>query len=118
MLAVVVPDTRYHDLVGRLRGRLRVADPYWIEQPKRILSGFKLPDHLCSFQPATLTALLRRCGLRVVALQNAPIVFNADLKRNLGKLLVRWVSQTLYCLNFRRVVAGYSTLLLAQKVSA
>jgi SAM-dependent methyltransferase len=117
VLAVVVPDARFHDLVGRLRGRLGVADPYWIEQPKSVLSGFKLPDHLCSFQPATLAALLRRCGLRVVALQNAPIVFNADLKRNLGKLLVRWASQTLYYLSFRRVVVGYSTLVLAQKVS-
>jgi SAM-dependent methyltransferase len=117
VLAVVVPDARFHDLVGRLRRRLGFADPYWIEQPKSILSGFKLPDHLCSFQPATLAALLNRCGLRVVAIQNAPIVLNADLKRNLGKLLVRWASQTVYYLTFQRVVVGYSTLVLAQKTS-
>jgi SAM-dependent methyltransferase len=117
VLAIVVPDARFHDLVGRLRRRLGVADPYWIEQPKSILAGFKLPDHLCSFQPATLTALLRRCGFRVVALQNAPIVLNADRKRNLGKLLVRWASQALYYLSFRRIVIGYSTLVLAERAS-
>jgi SAM-dependent methyltransferase len=117
ILAVVVPDARFHDLVGRLRRRLGVADPYWIEQPQSVLSGFKLPDHLCSFQPATLTALLRRCGLRVVALQNAPIILNTDLKRDLGKLLVRWASQTVYYLSFQRVVVGYSTLVLARKTS-
>lgn len=117
VLAVAVPDARFHDLVGRLRRRLGVADPYWIEQSKSVLSGFKLPDHLCSFQPATLSALLRRCGFRVVALQNAPIVLNADLKRNLVKLLLRWASQTVYYLSFQRVVVGYSTLVLAQKTS-
>jgi hypothetical protein len=84
---------------------------------RSVLSGFKLPDHLCSFQPATLTALLRRCGLRVAALQSAPIILNADLKRNLGKLLVRLASQTLYYLSFQRVVVGYSTLVLARKTS-
>lgn len=117
MLAVAVPDARFHDLVGRLRRRLGVPDPYWIEQPKSVLSGFKLPDHLCSFQPSTLSALLRRCGFRVVALQNAPIVLNADHKRNMVKLLVRWASQTVYYLSFQRVVVGYSTLVLAQKTS-
>lgn len=117
VLAIVVPDARFHDLVGRLRRRLKFTDPYWIEQPGGILSGFKLPDHLCSFQPATLAALLKRCGFQAVDIRNAPIVLNAQLKRNLGKLLVRWASQVVYYLSFRRVVVGYSTFVLAETVS-
>jgi len=66
----------------------------------------KLGEH---FNRAIRSAILRR--------KNSGSVLDADLKRNLGKLLVRWVSQTLYYLSFRRVVVGYSTLVLAQKVS-
>ena len=117
ILIIVVPDARFHDLVGRMRRRMGLSDPYWIEQPNNILSGFKLPDHLCSFQPASLASLLRRCSFSVIDLQNAPIVLNADLKRNLGKLLVRWTAQIVHNLTFRRFLIGYSTLAVAQRAS-
>ena len=115
VLAIVVPDARFHDLLGRLRHRMGFSDPYWLGQSKSFLSGFKLPDHLCSFQPRTIAFLLQRCGFRVVALQNAPLVFNSELHRNLGKLMVRSVSQVFYYFTFRRVLVGYSTLVLARK---
>lgn len=117
ILTIVVPDARFHDLVGRMRRRVGVSNPYLIEQPNSILSGFKLPDHLCSFKPASLASLLRRCDFSVIALQNAPIVLNADLKRNLGKLLVRCTAQIIHNLTFRRVLIGFSTLAVAQKIS-
>jgi SAM-dependent methyltransferase len=117
VLAIVVPDARFHDLVGRLRRVLGVPDPFWIEQPKSCLSGFKLPDHLCSFQPNTISSLLQHCGFRVVALENAPVVFNAQLHRNLAKLMSFWMSRALHSLTFKRVLVGYSTLVLARKAS-
>jgi hypothetical protein len=116
VLAIVVPDARFHDLVGRLRCFLGVSDPYWIEQPKSFLSGFKLPDHLCSFQPRTIASLVRRCGFRVVTIESAPVVFNAELGRNAAKLLMFWASRALHFFTCRRVVIGYSTLVLARKV--
>jgi SAM-dependent methyltransferase len=114
VLAVVVPDARFHDLLGRLRRALGLPNPYWLEQSS-VLSGFKLPDHLCSFQPRTIASLLENCGFRLIALQNAPVVFNARLHRNLGKLLVCWASQALHDCTFGRVLVGYSTLVLARK---
>jgi SAM-dependent methyltransferase len=116
VVAIVVPDARFHDMVGRLRRSLGISDPFWIEQPKSFLSGFKLPDHLCSFQPKTIASLLRRCGFQVTAIGNAPVVFNATLHRDLAKLLVVWASQALHHLTFKRVLVGYSTLVLARRV--
>ncbi len=116
VLAIVVPDARFHDLVGRLRRFAGVSDPYWIEQPKSFLSGFKLPDHLCSFQPSTIASLLRRCGFRIVTIESAPVVFNAELGRNVTKLLMFWISRALHFFTYRRVVIGYSTLILARKL--
>jgi len=116
VLAIVVPDARFHDLIGRLRRFVGVSDPYWIEQSKSFLSGFKLPDHLCSFQPRTITSLLRRCGFQVVRMESAPVVFNAGLGRNVAKLLMFWTSRALHLFTCRRVVIGYSTLVLARKV--
>lgn len=117
MLVIVVPDARFHDLVGRLRRRMGAPDPYWLERPASVLSGFKLPDHLTSFQPATLARLARRCGLQIVSLKTAPVVWNPGLKRNLAKLLLVCASQVVYYLSFRRIVVGYSTLLLATNAS-
>jgi len=116
LLVIVVPDARFHDLIGRLRRFVGVSDPYWIEQPKSFLSGFKLPDHLCSFQPRTIASLLRRCGFQVVTMESAPVVFNAGLGRNVAKLLMFWVSRALHFFTYRRIVIGYSTLVVARKV--
>lgn len=115
LLVVVVPDARFHALLGNLRRWLGAHDPYWLEQPEAFLSGFKLPDHLCSFQPRTISLLLEDCGFQVEYLQNAPVVFNERKSRNLGKLLVRSACQALYHLTLGRIVFGYSMLLLARK---
>jgi SAM-dependent methyltransferase len=114
VLALVVPDARFHDLLGRMRRHAGISDAYWLERPGSPLSGFKLPDHLCSFQPRTIISLLRRCGYRVVAQGNAPLVLNPGFRRNAAKSLVRWVSQVVYYLTLQRVLVGYSTLVLAQ----
>lgn len=117
-LAIVVPDARFHDVLGRVRQYFRIADPYWIEQTESRLSGFKLPDHLCSFQPSTLAALLRRCGFEIVALENAPVVLNPNWKRNVIKCLVRGAGQLLYHATSHRAVIGYSTLALATRTDS
>jgi SAM-dependent methyltransferase len=115
ILAVVVPDARFHDTVGRVRRLFGIRDPYWIQRPNAFLSGFKLPDHLCSFQPDTIAALLRRCGYQVVLVRNAPVVYNSTFTRTAAKLLLAWFSQAVHILTFRRVLFGYSTLVVAQK---
>jgi SAM-dependent methyltransferase len=115
VLAVVVPDTRFHDVVGRVRRFLGKPDPYWIQTPHAFLSGFKLPDHLCSFQPCTIAALLQRCGFEVLSIRNAPVVFNATFTRTAAKLLLAWFSHAVHILTFRRVLFGYSTLVVARK---
>ncbi len=117
VLVVVVPDARFHDVIGRFRRLMGFSDPYYVEQPNSFLSGFKLPDHLCSFQPSTISSLLRRCGFRVVAIENAPVVFNPSLYRNLAKLLVLWTFRALRYVTFGRVLVGYSTLVLARKAT-
>jgi SAM-dependent methyltransferase len=117
VLAVVVPDARFHDLIGRLRRCLHASDPYWLEQPKGFLAGFKLPDHLCSFQPATVVSLLRRCGLQVVSVESAPVVFNGVLLRDFAKLSMLWMSRALHYVTFRRILLGYSTLVLARRTA-
>lgn len=114
VLAVVVPDARFHALLGSIRRLLRLSDPYWLERPQSVLSGFKLPDHLCSFQPRTISLLLQRCGFEIASVQNAPIVGNPQIYRNVGKWLVRSVFDALYYLTWRRVLFGYSTLVLAR----
>ena len=116
VLAIVVPDARLHDLVGRVRNLFGISDPFWIERPKSFLSRSKLPDHLCSFQPGTITSLLRRCGFQIIAIENAPVVFNSTLRRSAAKLLVFWMSRALHFFTFRRLLVGYSTLVFARKV--
>jgi SAM-dependent methyltransferase len=118
VLVIVVPDARFHDWVGRVRRVVGISDPFWIEQPKGFLSGFKLPDHLCSFQPGTITALLRRAKFSVMAMETAPVVMNPGPYRNFAKLTMFWMSRALHCLTFRRILVGYSTLVLAKKTSA
>ncbi|MGD0962725.1 MAG: class I SAM-dependent methyltransferase [Candidatus Acidiferrales bacterium] len=115
-LAVVVPDARFHDYVGKLRRRLGKSDPYWLEQPESVLSGFKLPDHLSSFQPGTISLLLGSCGFEIQRIENAPVVLNPRFYRNLLKAGVRSFGQMAYYASFRRLIFGYSTLVLARKV--
>jgi SAM-dependent methyltransferase len=117
LLVAVVPDARFHALLGEIRGWLGASDRYWLEQPKSFLSGFKFPDHLCSFQPRTISLLLQRCGFTIKSIGNAPVVFNPQPYRNVGKLLVRSIFSALYHLTGGRVLFGYSTLLVAQKQS-
>jgi 2-polyprenyl-3-methyl-5-hydroxy-6-metoxy-1,4-benzoquinol methylase len=116
LLAIVVPNADFHATLGKLRRWLRIADPYWLERPVSFICGFKPPHHLSSFTPRTLTLLLRRCGFRIETLTNAPVIFNPGVSRNIGKILVRSASQTLYHLSRRRFAFGYSTLALSSKL--
>jgi SAM-dependent methyltransferase len=115
LLVVVVPDARFHEYIGKTRQRLGKRDPYWLEQLESVLSGFKLPDHLSSFQPRTIGRLLQNCGFEIQRIENAPIVLNPRFSRNLLKLFVRLVGQIAYYASFRRLIFGYSTLVVARK---
>lgn len=117
LMVIVVPDARFHDIVGRVRKVFGIADPFWLDNAP-YLSGFRVPDHLCSFQPRTISALLRRSGYKVVRIQNAPVVFNPPFYRNAAKWFVFGTSQALYYLTLRQVLVGYSTLVVAKKQSA
>jgi SAM-dependent methyltransferase len=114
-LVVVVPDARFHAVVGGIRRRMGTRDPYWLEDPLGHLSGFKLPDHLCSFQPRTISLLLQRCGFAIKSMRNAPVVLNAQFHRNLAKLVVFFLSHGLQSLTMGKFLLGYSTLIVAQK---
>lgn len=116
LLVVVVPDARFHEYVGKLRCRLGKSDPYWLEQRESVLSGFKLPDHLSSFQPRTISLLLRRCGFEIQRIENAPVVLNPRFYRNLLKTGVRSVGQMVFYASFGRLIFGYSTLVVARKL--
>ena len=115
LLVAVVPDARFHAVLGRLRQGFGFRDPFWLERPTSLLSGFKLPDHLCSFQPRTISLLLEHWGFKVEEMYNAPVVFNPQVYRNLGKILLRSMFQLLYRLTLRRFLFGYSTLVVARK---
>lgn len=115
ILAVVVPDARFHDFVGRFRAAMGIGDPYWLERSHSVLSGFKLPDHLSSFQPRTISFLLEQCGFEVLRAENAPVVLNPNLFRNALKASVRYVGQLIYYLSFRSFTFGYSTLVISRK---
>jgi len=116
LLVVVVPDARFHDYVGKVRSRLGKPDPYWLKDPKSVLSGFKLPDHLSSFQPRTIGLLLRLCGFDIQRIENAPVVLNPRFYRNLLKASIRCFGQMIYYASFRRLLFGYSTLIVARKL--
>lgn len=116
ILAVVVPDARFHALFGGIRKTFGVADPYWLERPIRFLSGFKLPDHLSSFSPRIVASLLDKSGFKIETVKNAPVVFNAGLHRNVAKLAVAAFSHALQCASLGRILFGYSTLILARRL--
>lgn len=115
ILAIVVPNAQFHAVLGTIRSRLGVSDPYWLSRPGSFACGFKLPHHLSSFKPDTISALAKRCGFRVEVIKNAPMIHNSAVHRNIGKWLVRSMGQAMYYLSLRRMVFGYSTLLLARK---
>lgn len=117
IVALVVPDARFHAVVGRIRSALGFSDPYWMAAGHRRLVGFDPPQHLCSFEPRTITNLVERCGFRKIALQSAPIIFNRVAARDLAKAAVRAASELLRVVSFGRVVAGYSTAIVARKVA-
>jgi 2-polyprenyl-3-methyl-5-hydroxy-6-metoxy-1,4-benzoquinol methylase len=115
LLAVVVPDARFHAAVGWVRKRLGSDDPYLLDRTQNALSGFKLPDHLCSFEPRTIRALLERCGFAVKAMRHAPLVLNPTFRRNFAKFAVKLTSDLLQLSTLGHFQFGYSTLVVAQK---
>jgi SAM-dependent methyltransferase len=115
IVVIVVPDARLHALLGQVRRRLGFKDPFWMETERHPLVGFDPPQHLCSFEPRTLSQLVKRCGFEPVYLANAPVIFNDDRWKNMAKTVLRTISQAIYWLTFRRLILGYSTLLVALK---
>lgn len=114
LIIIVVPDARFHAVLGRVRGKLGFSDPYWMNQ--RLLVGFDPPQHLCSFEPRTITLLLERCGYRKVALRNAPVIARGSVGRVAVKKVVRAFSELFRYLSFGQLVVGYSTVVVARKV--
>jgi SAM-dependent methyltransferase len=115
ILVVVVPDARLHALLGQARRGLGFKDPFWMETERHPLVGFDPPHHLCSFEPRTISQLVKRCGFKPVLLANAPVIFNDDRWKNVAKTVLHTISEAMYCLTFRRLILGYSTLLVARK---
>jgi 2-polyprenyl-3-methyl-5-hydroxy-6-metoxy-1,4-benzoquinol methylase len=114
VVAVVVPDARFHALVGGVRRALGISDPYWLERPIGFLSGFKVPDHLTSFGPDTISLLLQRSGFRVPTIQNAPVIWNRQLHRDAAKLMMRLTFGAIHKVTLGRLLFGYSTLAIAR----
>ena len=115
ILVIVVPDARLHALVGQTRRRLGFRDPFWMETERHPLVGFDPPHHLCSFEPRTISELVKRCGFEPVYLANAPVIFNDDRWKNVAKTVLHTFSEVIYWMTFRRVILGYSTLLVVLK---
>jgi SAM-dependent methyltransferase len=115
ILVIVVPDARLHALLGGTRRRLGFKDPFWMETERHPLVGFDPPHHLCSFEPRTISQLVKRCGLEPVYLRNAPVIFNDDRWKNVAKRVLYDFSETIYWLTFQQLILGYSTLLVARK---
>jgi SAM-dependent methyltransferase len=117
LLLAVVPDARMHDMIGRARRKLGFADPFWMNSPARPMVGFDPPNHLYSFEPSTLRRLVESCGFRTLLLRNAPVILRGAGWKNAAKRICHASSEFLYCVSFGRVVAGYSTLIAAQKLA-
>jgi len=115
ILVIVVPDARLHALVGQTRRCLGFPDPFWMEWERKPLVGFDPPLHLCSFEPRTVSQLVQRCGFEPVYLRNAPLIFNHDQWKNVAKRVLHVFTESIYWLTFRRLILGYSTLLVARK---
>jgi len=115
IVTLVVPDARFHGALGRIRQAFGCADPYWMAEGKRKLVGFDPPQHLCSFEPRTITQLVEKCGFQKIALQSAPVILNQVAWKDAAKAAVRVSSEILRLVSFGRLVVGYSTALLARK---
>ena len=117
ILVLVVPDARLHAFVGRTRKLLGFSDPFLMQRESRPLVGFDPPAHICSFEPRIITALVEKCGFKKVSVRNAPIIITRDTWKNFLKPVVFSCSQAIYYATFRRVVVGYSTVIVARKAS-
>jgi len=117
IVALVVPDARFHAALGKVRSLLGFSDPYWMAEGKRQLVGFDPPQHLCSFEPRTIKQLVESCGFSTIALQSAPVILNRVALRDLAKASVRFASDLLRILSFGHLVVGYSTAIIARRVS-
>ncbi len=114
VIVLIVPDARLHAFVGRVRKLLGFVDPFLMNHENRPLVGFDPPAHICSFEPHLITRVLEDCGFRKLLLRNAPIILTKDTWKNLLKPVLYAASQSLYYASFRRIVMGYSTLVVAR----
>jgi len=117
IIVLVVPDARLHAFVGRMRRGLGLSDPFLMKNEQRPLVGFDPPAHICSFEPRLITRLVEGCGFQKVLVRNAPIILTKDTWKNLLKPVLFTSAQMLYYLSLRKIVVGYSTVLVARKAS-
>lgn len=115
LLVVGVPDVHLHMILGEVRRGLGFKDPFWMDTVRHPLVGIDPPHHLTSFEPRTISRFLSSCGFEPIYLRNAPVMFNAQRWKNVAKTIVHAFSESLYWLTFRRLVLGYSTLIVARK---
>jgi SAM-dependent methyltransferase len=116
IIAIVVPDARLHATVGQARRRLGFSDPFLMDLRKHPLVGFDPPPHLCSLEPRTIRLLVEQCRFRTLLLKNAPVIFNQDTWKNVAKTALHAFSELAYHLSSRRIVVGYSTLIVGEKL--
>jgi SAM-dependent methyltransferase len=117
IIVLVVPDARLHAFVGRVRKFIGSSDPFLMKNKKRPLVGFDPPAHICSFEPKLITRMVEDCGFKKLLVRNAPIIITKDTWKNLLKPVLYASCQILYYLSLRRVLVGYSTVVIARKSS-
>jgi SAM-dependent methyltransferase len=115
VLVLIVPDARLHAFLGQSRKALGFSDPFWMNTPIHPLVAFDPPHHLWSFDPRTLRLLVETCNFRLLSVGIAPVNLTRPPWKNLAKAVAYSTGQVLYFASFRKLLLGYSTILIARK---
>lgn len=76
---------------------------------------FDVPFHLYFFSPKTLHDVVKRAGFTLYFAGNAPVIENVSKLKTTAKRMVKLASDAIHCTSGRRLLLGYSMLLLAVK---
>jgi SAM-dependent methyltransferase len=114
VLLLVVPNVDFTLALGALRRPLGFRDVFMLESPRFSQQGFDPPIHLSSFSARTLERALAGAGLRVEALEQAPVIASSDPVSRLAKSGVRAAGAALQWVSRGRLVFGYSLLAVAR----
>jgi SAM-dependent methyltransferase len=116
LLVMVVPDARLHELLATVRRFAGSSDPFWMKAEVQPIVAIDPPFHLTCFEPRTLRLMVENCGFRVAKLANAPVISNPQLWKRISKRMVAVLGNSLRIASLGRVVIGYSTILVAEKL--